>query len=282
MKIDAHQHFWKYNPSDYVWIDSRMESLKKDYLPEDLSPHLSQLGIQGTIAVQARQMEVETNFLLQLAEQNQWILGVVGWVDFEGPDLEQRIERFAQHPRLKGFRELIHDMPDPNYAISEVHLGAIKLLEKYNLAYDLLLRPGHIPAAIDLVDKFPNQRFILDHIAKPEIRSGSKEPWQSRVKELAKRPNVYCKLSGLVTEADWTNWTREIVYPYLDICLGAFGPQRLMVGSDWPVCTLAGTYKEVMSLTLGYLESLSASEQQRVFSETCLEAYKITYPPTNL
>lgn len=275
MIIDAHQHFWKYNSSDYVWMKEWMHRLKSDHEPQHLKPLIDEVGVTGTVAVQARQMARETDYLLDLAWRYDWILGVVGWFDFSSADLERNVERYAENSQLVGVRELIHDMADPEYATSQTHTNAIRIIGAVHLAYDLLLRPAHIPAATKLVDMFPNQRFIVDHIAKPDISGHQTEPWKTRITELARRPNVYCKLSGMVTEADIESWTAADLYPYVDTCLEAFGPSRLMVGSDWPVCTLAGSYKTTMSVILDYLRTLSPSEQLRVFSETCTEAYML-------
>lgn len=273
MTIDAHQHFWKYNGSDYVWMEDWMSRLKSDHEPRHLKPLMDTVGIDGTVAVQARQMVSETDYLLDLAREHDWILGVVGWFDFSASDLEETIERYAENSQLVGVRELIHDMADPQYAISQTHTNAVRMIGNSHLAYDLLLRPTHIPSAIKLVDMFPNQRFIVDHIAKPDISGYEIEPWKTRITELAQRPNVYCKLSGMTTEADIDSWTSSGLHPYIDVCLEAFGPSRLMVGSDWPVCTLAGSYETTMAVVLDYLHTLSPSEQLRVFSETCTEAY---------
>nr|MDA3949628.1 amidohydrolase family protein [Spirochaeta sp.] len=199
MIIDSHQHFWKYNTNDYVWMEDWMTGLKTDHEPEELEPLMSEIGVTGTVAVQARQLVEETDYLLGLTRKHPWILGVVGWLDFAAPDLEEEIARYAQHEKLVGLRELIHDMDDPEYAISSVHRNAIGIIGTYDLAYDLLVRPAHIPAATQLVDSFPNQRFIVDHIAKPDIAGEEIEPWKSLIIELGRRPHVYCKLSGMAT-----------------------------------------------------------------------------------
>ncbi len=273
--IDAHQHFWDYNDHDYVWMDETMAVLKQNHGPDRFVPLMDDIGVQGSIAVQARQMNRETSYLLDLASRNQWILGVVGWLDCTATDLEKQIERLAVHPALKGFRELIHDMPDTDYADSPAHRNAVKLLGTYDLSYDLLLKPPYLPAAIRLVDSLPDQRFIVDHIAKPAIASGEMEPWRGLITEIARRPNVYCKLSGMVTEADWSGWKPADLHPYIDICLQAFGASRLMIGSDWPVCTLAGAYQDVMRATLESLARLSESERAWITEGTCRAAYRI-------
>ena len=273
MTVDAHQHFWSYNESDYVWMGEGMDILRHDHTPEDLAPLLRDAGVAGTVAVQARQMVQETEYLLALSHQYDWIHGVVGWLDFKSGNLEADLERYSGDDKLKGLRELIHDMPDPEYAVSRQHTEAIRRLGSYNLTYDLLLRPEHIEPATRLVDAFPRQLFVIDHIAKPDIAGGAIEPWRSAITEIAKREHVYCKLSGMVTEANWHSWRYEQMVPYLDICLEAFGPERLMVGSDWPVCTLAGEYGAVMAVVTDYVSSLTRSEQQRVLGQTSVEFY---------
>lgn len=272
-RIDSHQHFWNYNETDYVWMGPGMEGLKRDHGPDDLRPHLDALGFAGTIAVQARQMEKETDYLLDLAAGFPWILGVVGWVDFASEGLHERLEAYAGNAALKGVRELIHDMSDPNYAIGPVHANAVGLLSRYGLTYDLLLRPQHLRPATRLVDMYPDQRFVVDHIAKPDIAAGEIDGWSKDLKEIARRPNVFCKLSGMVTEARWDAWSSDQLGPYLDVCLESFGAGRLMIGSDWPVCTLAGSYEDVMGVVLAYADALSADEKGAILGGTCARFY---------
>lgn len=280
MRIDAHQHFWNYNPTDYVWMSDEMTVLKRDHLPDELSAMLRRIGFDGTVAVQARQMTEETDYLLGLAGAYEWIYAVVGWLDFTSEQLEEELARYAVNPRLAGLRELIHDMPDDDYALSPSHMRGVELLGRHGLTYDLLLRPQHIPAATQLVDRFANQRFVVDHIAKPDIAAGALSPWRERIAALAEREHVYCKLSGMVTEADPAGWSPEDIHPYLDICLEAFGPARLMIGSDWPVCTLAGSYAEVMRVVLEYVTRLTVDEQDAILGRTCAEFYGIEAPHT--
>jgi L-fuconolactonase len=274
VRVDAHQHFWAYNEHDYVWMTGELTRLARDFGPQDLFSLLQGLDFQGTIAVQARQMLAENDYLLGLADQHEWVLGVVGWVDFASADVDRQLEKYAAHPKFRGVRELIHDMPDDGYAVSPAHAAGVRRLEALGLAYDLLLKPRHIPAAIRLVDSLPLQRFVVDHIAKPEIAAGRMEPWKERIADLARRPNVWCKLSGMATEADWRSWKPEQLWPYLDVCLEAFGPKRLMIGSDWPVCTCAGPYSTVMSAVVDYVQKLSPSEQQAILGDTCLAFYR--------
>ena len=282
--IDAHQHFWSYNPTDYVWMTDDMGVLRRDFLPHDLKPLLSRVGLEASVAVQARQMVEETAWLLGLADRHPFILGVVGWLDFASQDLEAQLARFGAHPKLRGVRELIHDMADVDFALAEVHVQAIARLERYGLTYDLLLRPQHLRPATTLVDRFPNQPFVVDHIAKPDIRAGTMAPWASELRALAERPHVSCKLSGMVTECDWQRWTPEQIRPYVEIVVEAFGSDRVMIGSDWPVCTLAGDYLEVMSVVTDFVAELSATEQERILGGNCARFYGLddTSPPETL
>jgi L-fuconolactonase len=254
-------------------MDDRMETLKADHTPEDLRPHLQEAGIDGTVAVQARQMVQETDYLLDISHRYNWVMGVVGWFDFNSESLEAQIEEYSSDPRLKGARELIHDMSDPEYAVSKEHVRAIGLLGEYGLTYDLLLRPQHIEPATRLVDRYPEQPFVIDHIAKPNIAQQELSPWRERMIEIGRRPNVYCKLSGMVTEAEWGSWTSRDFVPYMEICLEAFGPMRLMIGSDWPVCTLSGSYAAVMGIVRDFVGRLSESERRAILGETCVRFY---------
>jgi L-fuconolactonase len=275
MRIDAHQHFWRYNPTDYAWMTGAMDILRRDHLPHDLEPLLKSINFDGTIAVQARRLERETEWLLELAAAHPFIHGVVGWVDFTSPHLDEALERFAAHPKLKGVREIIHDMPDVDYATSAAHTSAIAKLNRHGLTYDLLLKPPHLPAAIHLVDKFPSQPFVVDHIAKPNIAACERESWRTQLRELAERENVVCKLSGMVTEAAWGRWTPTTFEPYLHEVLESFGPSRLMIGSDWPVCTLSGTYVATMGIVIDFANSLSPAERDAILGTTAANFYCI-------
>lgn len=277
MNIDSHQHFWNYhaNPADFPWMDDDCAVLRRDFLPADLVPWISDHGFDGTIAVQAREMEVETSFLLDLADQNPWILGVVGWLDLLDPSVEERIERFAARPRLKGLRMLIHDQPDRWFAISPGHVRGVSLLERYGLAYDLLLKPPHLEPATRLVDRFPNQRFVVDHLAKPAIATETHSPWREDLRELARRPNVFCKVSGMVTQAGPGPWSPACFEPYLSVVLEAFGPDRIMIGSDWPVCTCAADYRTTMQAAIDWAAALSPAERSGFLGGNCASFYRL-------
>lgn len=249
-RIDAHQHFWDYaaHPDQYVWMTDDLSVLRRNFGPADLKPLLDDQGMQGTVAVQAREMAEETDYLLALAADHPFVLGVVGRLDLCDPDIEPAVARVAQNPRLKGLRMLIHDRPDPNFAASPAHLRGVGLLARHDLSYDLLLKPHNIPSALALVDAVPDQSFVLDHIAKPDIAQGRFEPWATDIRQLARRPNVTCKLSSLITQANWSAWRPSDFTRYLDHVLACFGPNRLMIGSDWPVCTLAAGYAQTLGI----------------------------------
>ena len=275
MYLDSHQHFWHYNSAEFPWINEDNSVLMKNYLPSDLDPLLSALNFDGCIAVQARQTEAETDFLLGLAARNPFIKGVVGWVDLRADNVADRLAHFAQNPLLKGVRHILHDEPEVDFMLQAAFKRGIATLAPFGLTYDLLLRPQHLKPAIELVQDFPHQAFVLDHIAKPLIAQQIKEPWAGEIQELATYPNVYCKLSGMVTEADWHNWKPEDFHPYLDIVFEAFGPERLMIGSDWPVCTLAGEYVPVMHIVMKYVKQFSAEVQQLVLGSNCARFYGV-------
>jgi L-fuconolactonase len=261
MRIDAHQHFWIYDPQEYQWIDGTMTPLRRDFLPADLQYELEWEGFQGSVAVQARQSLQETRWLLELAAQSPFILGVVGWVDLRSPQVREDLHALARNPKLVGIRHIVQSEPDDRFLLEPDFLRGISLLAEFDLAYDILIYPMHLSVAAEFVRRFPEQRFVLDHLAKPEIKSGTINAWKKGIAELAAYPNVYCKLSGLVTEADWGHWKSEDMRPYLDIAFERFGANRLMIGSDWPVCRLAGSYSRVMGLVKDYL--IGHSEQER-------------------
>ena len=274
-RIDSHQHFWRYNSQDYPWIDATRESLKVDYMPPDLLPLMQATGIDGTVAVQARQNLRETEFLLELADEYDFIRGVVGWVDMRADDVEAQLERFAAHPRLVGVRHIVHDEADDRFMLGGNFLRGLAKLKTCNLTYDLLLFPRHLPVAIEVVRRFPEQPFVLDHIAKPFIKDGLLEPWERDIRQLAAFDNVFCKVSGMVTEAAWGGWTQDDFRPYLDVVFDCFGIDRLMFGSDWPVCTLAGSYRQVVGIVETYIAALSPDEQTRVMGGAATEFYQL-------
>ena len=278
MHIDAHQHFWIYDPREYEWIDDSMAVLRRDFLPHDLKPELERAGFQGSIAVQARQTIEETRWLLELAESSPFILGVVGWVDLQSPDVRSQLQAFAKNPKLVGVRHVVQGEPDDRFLLRPEFLRGISALEEFDLAYDILIYTRHLPVAAEFVRRFPRQRFVLDHLAKPPIKNGALEPWTRGIRELAEFPNVLCKLSGMVTEADWRQWKPEHMAPYLDVAFECFGPQRLMIGSDWPVCTVASPYDRAMDVVKDYLASYPAAEQVAVLGENARRFWKLKPP----
>ena len=264
MRIDAHQHFWIYNRHEYGWIDDSMAALRRDFLPQDLAPELAANGFDGSVLVQTRQTLEETRWLLDLADQNSSILGVVGWADLRSPQIRSQLKDLMQHPKLVGIRHIVQGEPDDRFLLQTKFLRGISALEDFDLAYDILIYTKHLPVAVDFVQRSPRQRFVLDHMAKPPIRSGEISPWADGIRRLAEFPNVFCKVSGLVTEADWKNWKPEQITPYLDVAFDAFGPDRLMIGSDWPVCLCAATYTQVMQLVKNYIRQFSPESQAAV------------------
>lgn len=275
MRIDAHQHFWRYHPEQHVWMTEEMEILKHDFLPEELKPLLQSIGFDGSVVVQARQMLEETDFLLELSEQHDLIKGVVGWVDLCAPEVREQLERYKGREKLKGVRHVVHDEPDDEFMLRQDFQRGIGELADFGLTYDLLLFPRHLPVAVRLVEKFPEQRFVLDHIAKPDIANGALTPWEDDLRSLAASGDVYCKLSGMVTEARWRHWSPDDFRRYLDIVLDAFGAGRLMIGSDWPVCTLSGDYATVMGIVTKYTEQLDLESREGILGGNCARFYGI-------
>ena len=280
MKIDSHQHYWHFNTADYGWMGDNMSVIKRDFLPTDLLPELKSIGFDGSVAVQARQSLEETNWLLQLAEEHPHIKGVVGWVDLQSEQAEAQIAAFAKHPKAVGVRHVIHDEEDIDFMLRPAFIRGVQLLEKYNLAYDILIFPKHLPNTIEFVKQFSEQQiFVVDHIAKPLIKDGIVSPWREEIAALATFPNVYCKVSGMVTEADWNTWTPENIRPYLDIVFEAFGPERILIGSDWPVCLVAGKYSEVMQVVIDYISNFMEKEQALMLGGNAAKAYRIPLTP---
>lgn len=272
MRIDAHQHFWHFDPVRDSWITEEMSVIRKDFLPRDLEPLLAREDIQGTVAVQADQSEDETRFLLELSEQHPFIMGVVGWVDLLASNLRERLEHFSEFERFKGVRHIAQAESDHFLARGDV-VQRIGMLAEFGLTFDILVYQHQLPAALSLVRRLPDQPFVLDHMAKPLIGEGIVEPWATHMKELASHGNVWCKVSGMVTEAKWAGWSPQDLGPYLDVVFEAFGPHRLMFGSDWPVCLLAAEYGDVMASVQAYARGLSESEQEGVFGGNAVGFY---------
>jgi L-fuconolactonase len=276
MIIDAHHHFWKFNSEDFPWIDDSMAILKRDYLPVELGNQLQDSGVTGTIVVQARQRIEETHWLLELSEHNDWIKGVVGWVDLRSEDLPKQLDQLIPYRKFVGVRHVIQDEPDDNFMLRKDFLYGIEQLQKYDLCYDLLIYPRHLLMAARLAGMFPEQRFVLDHIAKPRIKERILDPWIDDIAVLADQPNVWCKISGMVTEADRLQWRYEDFVPFLDIVVKVFGTNRIMIGSDWPVCLLAAEYRDVMQIPARYFKGLDNNLQTKIFSANCTDFYKLS------
>jgi L-fuconolactonase len=272
MAIDAHHHFWRYSAEEYPWISPAMGILRRDYLPGDLKRETAAVKIDGVVSVQARQTIVETDWLLELVDGNDFIRGVVGWVPLISSDVRHDLERYRGRRKLKAVRHVLQDEPDDNYMLRDDFNRGVTLLKDFGLRYDILIFERHLPQSIALVDRHPNQVFILDHLAKPRIRENVMSPWRENLKELARRPNVYCKLSGLVTEAGST-WTPQQLRPYMETALDTFGSRRLMFGSDWPVCLLASGYARWYQIVKDFSARLTDDEQERLFGQTAVEAY---------
>ena len=272
MSIDAHHHFWQYGAEEYAWISEAMGVLRKDYLPADLKRETAAVKIDGVVSVQARQTTAETDWLLELADQNDFIRGVVGWVPLISAEVRRDLDRYRDRRKLKAVRHVLQDEPDDNYMLRDDFNRGVGALKDFGLRYDILIFERHLPQSFALVDRHPNQVFILDHLAKPRIRENVMSPWRENLKELSRRPNVYCKLSGLVTEAGST-WTPQQLRPYMETALETFGSRRLMFGSDWPVCLLASGYSRWYQIVKEFAARLTDDEQERLFGQTAVEAY---------
>ena len=274
MRIDAHQHYWRFDPRRDAWITDAMAAIRRDFLPEDVAPLLTAADIDGVIAVQADQSETETRFLLDLSARHDFIRGVVGWVDLRAPDLGDRLARWQGVGALKGFRRVAQGEPDDFLARPDVIRG-VNCIGAHGFTFDILIYPRQLTAATRLVEQCSGVRFVLDHCAKPGIAAGDITGWRDGITRLARHANVVCKLSGLVTEADWHTWTAADLVPYLDVTAAAFGPGRLMFGSDWPVCLLAAPYGAVVDTVARWCDRLSHGERADVFGGTAAAVYRL-------
>jgi|TARA_B100001971_G_scaffold214694_1_gene253677 L-fuconolactonase len=276
MRIDSHQHFWEYDPEQYGWMNDQMTVLKHDHLPSDLSIVQADLAFDGSIAIQARQTLEETRWLLNLADKDERIKGVVGWVDLRNERIDNELAEFREHPKFVGVRHVVQDEPDECFILQPDFLRGIGKLREYGLTYDILIYPIQLPATLEFVPQFQDQPFVLDHIAKPYIKDGTIEPWAAQIAKLAKFHNVHCKISGMVTEGDWRGWKPRDFDPYLQVILDAFGPERLMIGSDWPVCQLAGEYTQVMQLAIDFMQTHVPEHVDDFLGGNALAFYGIT------
>jgi L-fuconolactonase len=274
-KIDSHHHFWRYNPIEYDWIDDAMAIIRRDFLPADLKTVIDSAGVESVVSVQARQTIEETRWLLEFAEKVDFICGVVGWAPLIDPAVGDILAQMAQNPKLRAIRHVLQGEPDPLFMLRDDFNRGIRALKPLGLAYDILIFERHLPQTIEFVDRHPDQVFIVDHLAKPRVNAREISPWRENLHELARRPNVYCKLSGLATEADYANWTLEQLQPYIEIALEAFGPKRTMFGSDWPVCLVAIEYDRWVELVHAAIQHFSVTERERISSGTAIEAYRL-------
>ena len=281
MRIDAHQHFWNLNQFPHSWITEKLQPLRRHFLPEDLKPLLTQHHLDGAVLVQTFASLEETRWFLSLATQHDFLLGVVGWVDLQDPAVGDTLDALADHPKLVGIRHVVHDEPDPNWLLRPAVLRGLGELSSRKLPYDLLLRPPHLPAAIEVARRLPGLPLVVDHIAKPGIASLAWEDWAQNFAELARFPSVYCKLSGMITEASWTAWKPSDLTKYIEHALQHFGPKRLMYGSDWPVCLLAGSYARTVEALEENLKHLSAAEQQLIWGGTAEKYYGLSPAATS-
>ena len=275
MRIDSHQHFWEYNPKKHEWIGSEMSRIQRNFLPGDLLPLLQDAKIDGCVAVQADENLRETDFLLDLASQNSWIFGVVGWVDLGMDGLDEVLDNYSSSKKLVGFREVLQSK-DPAYMLREEFIRGIKKIGKRGYTYDILTFPKHLEAALKLVKACPNQPFVIDHLSKPDIKSGEWKSWKKLLAPFAERELIHCKVSGMVTEADWKNWTSEDLFPYMEITLELFGPERMMFGSDWPVCLVAGEYEQVLGVVEDFTNQLSPTEKKQTMGQTADSYYQLS------
>ena len=275
MIIDSHQHFWQYEPQKHDWIDDQMAVIRRDFMPVDLAQIYQENKIDGCVAVQADQTLEETDFLLALASKNDFIKGVVGWVDLRASNIDDLLKAYSKYPKLKGFRHVVQGEADHNFLVRPNFLRGIAALEKYNFTYDLLIFPHQLGAALELVKMFPKQKFVIDHCAKPYIKDGFYQGWATLMTALGQQPNVYCKLSGLTTEADYNTWTAAQLQPYMQLVLDAFGAEKILFGSDWPVCLVAGNYNKTKELVTQFIANLSPNSQAFIMGENAINFYNL-------
>ena len=275
-RIDAHQHFWVYDPVEYDWINQDMQRLQRDFLPEDLNPLLAEADMQGCVAVQARHTESENDFLLGLADDHPQVMGVVSWLDLRADNLEERMQHYRGFEAFKGVRHIVQGEPDPDFILAPDFIRGIKALAKAGLTYDILVFERQFPAVLTFLERCPDQPFVLDHLGKPAITKRPSPTWTEGIRVMAEHPNVHCKVSGLVTEGDWSSWQPDDFKPYLDVVFGAFGPERMMYGSDWPVCLLAADkYASVLALVDEYTASFDDRERAAFFGGNAERFYNL-------
>lgn len=277
MIIDSHQHFWIYEKEKHAWIDDSMAIIRKDFLPEDLKPIYEASGVDGCIAVQADQHVKENDFLLEQAKKHDFIKGIIGWVDFQSTRLEKDLDYYSEFPNIKGYRHVVQAEKNPLFLLGKEFLTGIGELQKRNLIYEILVFPHQLPAVLEFVKLFPTITFVIDHLAKPYVKAGYFDAWALLMKALGNFENVHCKISGIITEADYQSWQTAELLPYLHLVLEAFGPKRILYGSDWPVCLVAGSYIEVLELAKEFSKELSTSEQEHFFYKNAQRVYHLKH-----
>lgn len=274
-KIDSHQHFWKFDPVRDSWINDEMKRIQKDFFPEDLQVELRQNDFDGCVAVQSDQSEAENHFHFQNAEKFDFIKGIVGWVDLQSKTVEERLKYYSQVKKIKGFRHVLQGEPQRDLMLQPAFMNGVSLLKKYNYTYDILIFKDQLQYIPKFVSAFPDQPFIIDHIAKPDIKNREIDRWEKDIRQLAPFENLYCKISGMVTEADWKNWKKEDFKPYLDVVVETFGTDRIMFGSDWPVCLVAASYSEMLGIVEDYFSTFSKDEQENIFGLNAIRFYNL-------
>ena len=275
MRIDSHQHFWMYEKQQHAWINDAMHIIQKNFMPADLQPVLKKNNIDGCVLVQVDQTEDENIFQLKNASGYDFIKGVVGWVDLQAMDIGERLQHYQQFKKMKGFRHILQDEKDRALMLRPAFKRGIGLLNAYNFTYDILILPDQLQYTRELVKSFPDQRFVIDHIAKPDIKNKKNNDWEKDMRALASYKNVYCKISGMVTEADWHHWNIKDFFPYLDVIVQTFGTKRIMFGSDWPVCLVAASYEQMMAIVQEYFSSFSENEQNDFFANNAIKFYNL-------
>jgi L-fucono-1,5-lactonase len=275
MRIDSHQHFWKFDPVRDSWITDDMKVIQKDFFPRDLQAVLRKNKFDGSVVVQSEQSENENKFQLKNAEENDFIKGVVGWIDLQGWDIEERLIYYSSFKKMKGFRHVLQGESDRSFMLKPAFMNGISKLEKFDFTYDILIYADQLKYLPEFVGAFMNQRFVIDHLAKPGIKNKEINEWKNEIKKIARFGNVYCKISGMVTEGDWKSWRQEDFIPYLDVVIEAFGPHRIMYGSDWPVCLVAASYEHVLGIVEEYFSSFSEAEQELFFGKNAIQFYNL-------
>jgi L-fuconolactonase len=275
LRIDAHQHFWEFDPVRDNWITDEMVAIKKDFLPKDLRRLLRQNDFDGSVVVQSDQSEKENEFQLENAAKNDFIKGVVGWIDLQSEKVEEKLAYYSSKNKMKGFRHVLQSEAERAFMLKPAFMNGIGRLERFGFTYDILIFADQLKYIPQFVATFPNQRFVIDHMAKPDIKNRNIEDWKGEIEKIARHENVYCKISGMVTEADWKNWKQEDFILFIDVVIEAFGPRRIMYGSDWPVCLVAGSYKKVLGIVNEYFSSFSPSEQELFFGGNAIRFYNL-------